>query len=130
MQLGFEGKIFHINPSWVSYKEHINILKKNNNLIEINTNIDNKYRIDLNLLESELEKNKNESKIIIFNNPNNPLGISFENEEIFKISNLLKRYNCIVISDEIYLNLAYENTNSIAEYIIINNKMFCFKMGL
>ena len=36
LQLVFQGKIFHITPSWVSYKEQINILDKNNNLIEIN----------------------------------------------------------------------------------------------
>ena len=28
LQLCFEGKIIHITPSWVSYKEQINILKK------------------------------------------------------------------------------------------------------
>ena len=39
IQLAFVGKIFHITPSWVSYKEQINILQKNNDLIEVKQTI-------------------------------------------------------------------------------------------
>ena len=56
IQLAFEGKIFHITPSWVSYKEQIRILNKENDLIEIHTNIENNYNIDLQLLEKKIKR--------------------------------------------------------------------------
>jgi len=37
------GIIFHITPSWVSYKEQILILNKESNLVEIETTIDNMF---------------------------------------------------------------------------------------
>ena len=118
IQLAFNGKIFHINPSWVSYREHIKILKKESDLIDINTKIENKYKIDLDYLENKLKENFNYSKMIIINNPNNPLGISLTNEELKNLSEIIKKYNCIVISDEIYLNLSYkQNIKSISNYI-------------
>ena len=54
IQACFKGKIFHITPSWVSYKEHINILDKNSDLIEIDTNMENHFEINFDLLENEL----------------------------------------------------------------------------
>ena len=69
LQLSFEGKIFHITPSLVSYKEQVKILKKENDLIEIETNLENQYKIDFKYLESKLKKYENEPKIVIFNNP-------------------------------------------------------------
>ena len=118
IQLAFEGKIFHITPSWVSYKEQIRILNKEKDLIEIHTNIENNYNIDLQLLEKKLKEYQNHKKIIIFNNPNNPLGLYTNNTETCELAFLLKKYNCLVISDEIYLNLTYiKGIKSIAYYI-------------
>ena len=51
VQLAFDGKIIHITPSWVSYKEQIKIMNKENDLIELETTYENKYKVDLYLLE-------------------------------------------------------------------------------
>ena len=110
-------KIFHITPSWVSYKEQINILKKNNDLIEIKTTFNNNYKINLEHLDNTLKEYNTYNKIIIFNNPNNPLGIAMSNSEIKQLAQVFKKNNCIVIADEIYLNLAYQNISSISKYI-------------
>ena len=118
IQSAFEGKIFHITPSWISYKEQILLLNKENDLIEIETNIENNYRINLDLLEQKLEENKKYDKLIIFNNPNNPTGLIYSNEETENVSKLLRKYNCIVFTDEIYMNLTYYGKiKSISEYI-------------
>tara|TARA_Y100000385_G_C13091086_1_gene638817 strand:- start:1798 stop:2985 length:1188 start_codon:yes stop_codon:yes gene_type:complete len=108
VQSTFKGKIIHITPSWVSYKEQIVILNKEANLIEIHTDFESGYKINLKTLESELKKIENEKKIILFNNPNNPTSLVYNKEEIESLAFVLKKYNCIVFADEIYHNLVYK----------------------
>ncbi len=118
VQCAFVGKIIHVTPSWVSYKEHIDMLNRKDDLIEIRTDIKNNFRIDLVELETILNSIKNEPKMIIFNNPNNPTGMCYNNEELESLGLLFKKYDCVVFSDEIYLNLSYHpNQKSIYEFI-------------
>ena len=118
IHMAFEGKIIHITPSWVSYKEHIQILNKEDSLIEFETNVHENFKINLNKFESLLESIKTENKIVLFNNPNNPTGIAYNNKEIEQFATLLKKYNCYVFADEIYLNLCYsQNVKSISQFI-------------
>ena len=42
------------------------------------------------------------TKAIIFNNPNNPLGKVYQKHEIEEIADLCKKYNVLIISDEVY----------------------------
>ena len=117
VQLAFKGKIFHITPSWVSYKEQIIIMNREKDLIEIPSNINNNYRINFELLETKLKEFENENKLLIFNNPNNPTGL-FQNEDYIKrLSSLINKYNCVVFADEIYFNVThFNNIVSLAEY--------------
>jgi aspartate aminotransferase len=118
IQLSFVGKIYHITPSWVSYKEQIRILNKECDLIEIETNLENNYKINLNDLETSLKKYKDCNKLILFNNPNNPTGTFHNPEEVKLIANILNKYNCIVLADEIYMNLTHFNKiETISTYI-------------
>ena len=118
IQLCFDGKIFHINPSWVSYYEQIKILNKEDDLVEVNTDLNNKFKIDLLDLENKFKKYKNEKKIIIFNNPCNPTGLLRSENEIKNLAELLKKYNCIVLADEIYQEINHFNIfKSISEFI-------------
>lgn len=48
------------------------------------------------------------TKAIILNNPHNPTGKVFNEEELEKISDLCRRYNVLCISDEVYQFLAYD----------------------
>ena len=118
VQMAFEGKIIHITPSWVSYKEQIKIMNKQNDLIELETTRENNYKIDLDELEELLIKYRKYNKLLLFNNPNNPTGLVYTNEEIKNIATLLQKYNCTVLADEIYLNLTHDDKiNSISEYM-------------
>ena len=118
IQMAFEGKIIHITPSWVSYKEHIQILNKEDSLIEFETCINEDFKINLNKFEDILKSIKNKEKIVLFNNPNNPTGIVYSNKEVEKFATILKKYNCYVFADEIYLNLCHlQNVKSISEFI-------------
>ena len=62
-----------------------------------------KYELDWVDLE---EKLKNEqTSLMIFCNPHNPIGKIWEKEEIAKIGHLCKEYGVLVISDEIHCDL-------------------------
>ena len=118
VQMAFDGVIIHITPSWISYKEQIRILKKTENLIELETKLENNYKIDLVELENILNTiHKTTKKLMIFNNPNNPTGVVHTPEEVKELAKVLENHNVIVFSDEIYANLAYISTVSISTYI-------------
>ena len=118
VQMAFDGVIIHITPSWISYKEQIRILKKTENLIELETKLENNYKIDLVELENILNTiPKTTKKLMIFNNPNNPTGVVHTPEEVKELAKVLENHNVIVFSDEIYANLAYISTISISTYI-------------
>jgi aspartate/methionine/tyrosine aminotransferase len=118
VQMAFKGLIIHITPSWISYKEQIHILNKSADLIELETKLEDNYKINLTELEKILSWiPKTTKKLMIFNNPNNPTGVVHTPEEVEEIAKVLDKYNVIVFSDEIYANLAYIPTVSISKYI-------------
>ena len=118
VQCAFKGKIIHVTPSWVSYKEHIDMLNRKDDLIEIRTDIKNNFRMDLVELETILNSIKDEPKMIILNNPNNPTGMCYNNDELESLGLLFKKYDCVVFSDDIYSTLSYRsNQKSIYEFI-------------
>lgn len=114
----FKGKIFHITPSWVSYKEQILLLNREADLIEIETTFENGYKLDLDILDKKLDEVGNIPKLLLFNNPNNPTSLVYNKTEVECIAEILKKHNCIVFADEIYHNLTYEKKfYSISHYI-------------
>ena len=69
---------------------------------------------DFKLTEDDLKKvfNKN-TKAIILNSPHNPTGKVFSYEELSLIADFSKKYDVIVITDEIYEHIIYENLKHI-----------------
>lgn len=49
------------------------------------------------------------TKAILINSPNNPTGAVLEREDLAKISEVVKRYDLTVISDEVYDSIIYDN---------------------
>lgn len=114
VQMAFNGKIIHLHPSWVSYKEQTNLLNKKT--IDFNTKFENNYKILPNELEILL-KNIEDDKMIIFNSPCNPTGILYTDKELKEISKIFNKYNCVIFADEIYLELCYKKNNyTISKY--------------
>ncbi|CAF0781071.1 unnamed protein product [Rotaria sordida] len=62
--------------------------------------------------ELELMFNSN-TRLIILNTPNNPLGKVFTLEELEHIASLCQKYNVICISDEVYEWITYDNKRHI-----------------
>ena len=102
--------VFVPNPSWVSYKEQINIL--NLKQVNVNTDFDSQWKVSgrsMQLAYDQLcDSEKSLPLIFILNNPGNPNGGVYTREELVDISKFCRQNNIIVISDEIYARLTYE----------------------
>ena len=113
LQLLFDGEILLPAPSWVSYKPQAIIGR--NKFHFIDTNRDNNWFPSPDSIEKIVSQNKNKKYLLFLNSPNNPCGLNCENLE--ELSSIIKKYNLIVLSDEIYSDLTFENNyQSISEF--------------
>lgn len=63
------------------------------------------WRLDFVDMERKIEQNR--VKVLLINTPHNPTGKIFTIEELNMIAELAKKYNLLVISDEVYDELYY-----------------------
>ncbi len=67
------------------------------------------YQPDLKELERLL---RDDTKVIILNNPNNPTGALMSNDTLREIVKLAKRSDAIILVDEVYRHLVHDDTYS------------------
>ncbi len=61
------------------------------------------------LMAKDIEKRiTSKSKVLMINSPNNPTGAVLEYEDLEAISNLAKKHDLMVITDEVYSTLLYD----------------------
>ena len=114
MHVAFNGEIITPAPSWVSYEPQAEI--GTNKVHWLETSRTNNWFPTAKELENKLKKlGKKKNLILILNSPNNPSGTICNNfKELAKIS---KKYNLIILSDEIYTDLSFDNSyESISKY--------------
>ena len=100
----FDGEIILPAPSWVSYAPQA-ILGRNKIQI-IQTTRENNWFPTGAEIEEVILKDKNKNYLLFLNSPNNPSGQICKNLE--EISVIAKKYNLIILSDEIYSELSFE----------------------
>ena len=105
LQMLFEGDIILPIPSWVSYGPQA-ILGRNK-ILTVQTKRENNWFPTALEIEKIILKDKNKNYLIFLNSPNNPSGQICENLE--EISIVANKYNLIILSDEIYSELTFEN---------------------
>ena len=122
LHISFDGDIILPTPSWVSYKPQSIIAGNNYHWIE--TNAENNWYPSAKSIEELVIKNKKKNYILILNSPNNPSGQVCKN--IKEISEIIKKYKIIVLSDEIYSELTFDKnyesiSNFCPEKVIVSN---------
>ena len=105
LQILFDGDVILPAPSWVSYEPQAIIGK--NKVHWINTNRENNWFPIADDIEKIVSKNNNKNYLLFLNSPNNPSGQICENLE--ELGNIIKKYNILVLSDEIYSELSFNN---------------------
>ena len=117
LHISFEGDVLLPMPSWVSYKPQSIIA--DNKFHWIKTSAENNWYPSAESIENIILKNKKKKYLLILNSPNNPSGQVCKNFE--QISKIVKKYQIIVVSDEIYSELTFdEQYNSISDYCLDN----------
>ena len=109
----FDGEIILPAPSWVSYAPQA-ILGRNKIQI-LQTERENNWFPSGEQIEKMILKNKDKNYLLFLNSPNNPSGQVCDKLE--EISEIAKKYNVIILSDEIYSELTFsKNFKSISSY--------------
>ena len=113
LHVAFNGEIILSAPSWVSYEPQAIIGR--NKVHWIRTTRENNWFPTATQLENKIKSIKNKNLIFILNSPNNPSGTICNNlKELAKVA---KRYNLIILSDEIYTDLTFcKKYESISQY--------------
>ena len=101
----FDGEIILPVPSWVSYLPQA-ILGRNKIQI-LQTKRENNWFPTATEIEEIISLDKNKNYLIFLNSPNNPSGQICNNLE--EIADVAKKYNLIILSDEIYSELSFDN---------------------
>jgi len=117
LQLVFYGDIIIPTPCWVSYTPQARILGRKVHLIH--TEYEGKWRITADLLERHCagEQDAYKPRILVLNYPGNPEGGEYSENDLKDIADVARRYEMIVLSDEIYGQLNYDGSHvSMARY--------------
>ncbi len=91
-------------PSYVSYKP--NIWFAHGNPVPVPTREENEFRPDPEEIEKRITK---KTKAILIASPNNPTGSVLRKKDLREIADISIEHNLVVISDEIYEELIYDN---------------------
>ena len=109
----FDGEIILSTPSWVSYAPQA-ILGRNKIQI-LQTKRENNWFPSGQEIEEIILKDEKKNYLLFLNSPNNPSGQVCE--KLDEISNVAKKHNLIILSDEIYSELTFkENYKSISNF--------------
>lgn len=100
-----EGPVIVPAPSWVSYGPQASLRGKE--IVPITTKRENSYKLTAEELDKTCHQLGQKQKLLILNNPNNPTGAVYYEDEIKEIAAICRAYNVIVISDEIYAKIDF-----------------------
>lgn len=93
-----------IAPYWVSYKSMIEMYGGVARVVE--TSEENEWKANVEDIEKVMSSR---TKLLFINNASNPTGVLYSKSEIETLLALAKKYNVLVISDEVYGSLVYDD---------------------
>lgn len=96
-------------PYWVSYPELVELAE--GKAVYVQTGEEYNYKYTIEALEKVVT---DKTKVILLNSPNNPTGTIYSKEELSEIAEFAKKYDLIIVSDEIYEKLIYDNKKHIS----------------
>jgi aspartate aminotransferase len=117
LQLVFYGELILPTPCWVSYVPQAKITSRHIRLIH--TKFEDKWQFTSKQLAELCEKENDvfRPRILILNYPSNPTGCTYKIDELKKIAEIAKKYEILILSDEIYGQLHFKGEHvSIARF--------------
>ncbi len=105
------GNVVIPTPYWTAYGLTAKTLGAETKLVK--TEFDSNWQIDLETLESAIDK---DTRMIILNNPNNPTSNVIEPKILDGIVRIADEKGIPILSDEVYADISFVKTKSILEY--------------
>lgn len=96
-------EVIMMSPGYVAYEPSIRLAKGTPKLIELKR--ENEFKLTPEDLEAAIT---DKTKALLINFPSNPTGGVMTYEDYQKIVPIIKKYEILVISDEIYAELSYD----------------------
>ncbi len=96
-------------PYWLSYPEMVRIAGATP--VMVDTSPDNNWKITAEEFENSMTPR---TKMIIINSPGNPTGSVYTREELEALAEVALEEEIIVLSDEIYENLIYDDVKHVS----------------
>lgn len=109
-------KVVLIQPFYDSYPAAVSIAGGKSILVSLEISEDkvgksnltaDDYKLDFTALDKACGEDG--VKLLILNNPNNPLGKVYSREELLKISEIAIKHDILVLSDEVYETLVFSD---------------------
>lgn len=95
------------SPCWTTYRPQ-SVLAHNEPFV-LNTTFDKGWKIDPAELDQKFSENKDRNKLLILINPDNPTGVAYKPDENKQIADVCRKHKAVVLSDEIYSLLNFDN---------------------
>jgi len=94
------------------YTPFFDAIRRNERQLVTSSLVINQNRFEMNFDDLEA-KLKNGVKMILFCSPHNPVGRVWEENELLKVISLCKKYDILMVSDEIHADLVFGNKRNI-----------------
>jgi len=93
------------DPYWVSYPQMVELA--GGTTVPVPTKEENNFKITAKDIEKLITS---KTKILVLVNPNNPTGTLLSKKELESIAEVVKRHDLIVITDEVYEKIIFDNS--------------------
>ena len=115
---GAGDEVIVLAPYWLSYPEMIKA--SGAKTVVVNTKAENNFAPTKEDLEKAITPN---TKLIIVNSPSNPTGAVYSKETLQMIADLAVKHNIMVLSDEIYEKMIYDENIKHISIASLNDKI-------
>lgn len=114
LQFAFCGELLIPSPSWVSYEPQARIIGRPLRFLPT----DEDYQLRPETLKEVIDQDPSKPRLLILNYPSNPVGLTFSDECLSQMADVLRGSNVLVLSDEIYMLTHHDREfRSIAKYL-------------
>ncbi len=100
LQLGYYGDVVVPTPAWVSYAPQAEILGRH--ISWVHTHRTNGWKLLPDDLDSVCREDPSKPRVVVLNYPSSPTGGTYGKDELEALARVARKYNLIVLSDEIY----------------------------
>ena len=98
-------------PAYPGYEPIVNLVGAE--IVEIDTT-ENGFVLTPEMLEKAILEQGDKLKAVILNYPANPTGITYSREQLEALADVLRKYEVVVVCDEVYSELTYTGENHVS----------------